>query len=75
MRVTEQVVREHQLTTLMVTHNMQHALDYGNRLIMMSDGKVVGNLTGDAKRRMTMEKLIATFHETAEHEAPQTANI
>ncbi|VVE90377.1 ABC transporter ATPase [Pandoraea bronchicola] len=75
MRVTEQVVREHQLTTLMVTHNMQHALDYGNRLIMMSDGQVVGNLTGEAKRRMTMEKLIATFHETAEQEAPQTANI
>lgn len=63
MRVTEQVVREAGLTTLMVTHNMQHALDYGNRLVMMRDGRIVGDLTGDAKRAMTMEKLMATFNE------------
>ncbi|MFP3605863.1 ABC transporter ATP-binding protein [Paraburkholderia sp. SIMBA_053] len=63
MRVTEQVVRETGLTTLMVTHNMQHALDYGNRLVMMRDGRIVGDLTGDAKRAMTMEKLMATFNE------------
>ncbi len=63
MRVTEQVVREAGLTTLMVTHNMQHALDYGNRLVMMRDGRIVGDLTGDAKRTMTMEKLMATFNE------------
>lgn len=63
MRVTEQVVREENLTTLMVTHNMQHALDYGNRLVMMRDGRIVGDLTGDAKRAMTMEKLMATFNE------------
>lgn len=63
MRVTEQVVREAGLTTLMVTHNMQHALDYGNRLVMMRDGRIVGDLTGDAKRAMTMDKLMATFNE------------
>lgn len=63
MRVTEQVVREENLTTLMVTHNMQHALDYGNRLVMMRDGRIVGDLTGDAKRAMTMDKLMATFNE------------
>lgn len=63
MRVTEQVVRESRLTTLMVTHNMQHALDYGNRLVMMRDGQIVGDLSGDAKRAMTMEKLMATFNE------------
>ena len=63
MRVTEQVVREAGLTTLMVTHNMHHALDYGNRLVMMRDGCIVGDLTGDAKRAMTMERLTATFDE------------
>ncbi len=63
MRVTEQVVREASLTTLMVTHNMQHAIDYGNRLIMMRDGRIVGDLTGDAKRAMTVEKLVATFND------------
>lgn len=63
MRVTEQVVREARLTTLMVTHNMQHALDYGNRLVMMRDGGIVADLSGNAKRAMTMEKLIAAFNE------------
>lgn len=63
MRVTEQVVREAGLTTLMVTHNMHHALDYGNRLVMMREGRIVGDLTGDAKRAMTMERLTATFDE------------
>ena len=63
MRVTEQVVREAKLTTLMVTHNMQHALDFGNRLVMMRDGRIVGDLGGEAKRAMTMERLMATFNE------------
>lgn len=63
MRVTHQVVTESRLTTLMVTHNMQHALDYGNRLVMMRDGRIVGDLSGEAKRAMTMEKLIATFND------------
>jgi putative ABC transport system ATP-binding protein len=72
MRVTEQVVREAKLTTLMVTHNMQHALDYGNRLVMMRDGRIVGDLTGEAKRAMTMERLMATFNE--EPPMAQTVN-
>lgn len=63
MRVTEQVVREQNLTTMMVTHNMQHAIDFGNRLIMMRDGQIVGDLSGDAKRAMTVEKLMAYFNE------------
>ncbi|ACD14525.1 MAG: ATP-binding cassette domain-containing protein [Paraburkholderia sp.] len=72
MRVTEQVVREAQLTTLMVTHNMHHAIDYGNRLIMMRDGRIVGDLTGEAKRAMTMERLMATFND--EPPMAQTVN-
>nr|WP_244196072.1 ATP-binding cassette domain-containing protein [Paraburkholderia susongensis] len=71
MRVTEQVVREAKLTTLMVTHNMQHALDYGNRLVMMRDGRIVGDLTGEEKRTMTMERLMATFNE----EQPMTRTV
>lgn len=71
MRVTEQVVREAKLTTLMVTHNMQHALDFGNRLVMMRDGRIVGDLTGEAKRAMTMERLMATFNE----EPPMTRTV
>lgn len=62
MRVTSQVVGEAGLTTLMVTHNMQHAIDYGNRLIMMRDGRVLADLSGEDKRRMSVERLLAMFH-------------
>ncbi|CAJ97231.1 ABC-type transporter, ATPase component [Cupriavidus necator H16] len=61
MRVTSQVVDQAGLTTLMVTHNMHHALQYGNRLIMMRHGAVVADLSLEQKRRMTVEKLIAAF--------------
>jgi ABC-type uncharacterized transport system ATPase component len=60
------------LATLMVTHNMHHAIDYGNRLIMMRDGRIVGDLTGEAKRAMTMERLMATFND--EPPMAQTVN-
>lgn len=61
MQVTSQVVAESGLTTLMVTHNMNHALQYGNRLVMMRHGAVVADLSLEQKRRMTIEKLIAAF--------------
>ncbi|XYI34494.1 ABC-type transporter, ATPase component [Cupriavidus oxalaticus] len=61
MRVTSQVVDQAGLTTLMVTHNMNHALQYGNRLIMMRHGAIVADLSLEQKRHMTVEKLIAAF--------------
>ena len=61
MRVTRQVVAEAGLTTLMVTHNMHHAIAHGNRLVMMRYGSVVADLRDEPKRTMTVERLVATF--------------
>ena len=49
------------LTTLMVTHNMQHALDYGNRLVMLDGGRVVLELDSEAKARTTVPELVGHF--------------
>ena len=49
------------LTTMMVTHNMQHAVDYGNRIVMLDAGRVVMNLTGPEKERATVPELINHF--------------
>jgi putative ABC transport system ATP-binding protein len=61
MRVTSRVVAETGLTTLMVTHNMQHAITYGNRLIMMQQGRIIADLSGEQKRGMTVERLVSAF--------------
>ncbi|MDO4239624.1 ABC transporter ATP-binding protein [Micrococcus sp.] len=60
-RLTEQVVAEHGLTTLMVTHNMSQALEVGNRLIMMHDGRVILELDAEQKARATPADLLAEF--------------
>lgn len=67
MRVTRQVVEEARLTTLMVTHNMHHAITHGNRLIMMMHGRIVADIRGEQKQSMTVERLLAAFeHESLE---------
>ena len=61
MQLTLKFTREMGLTTMMVTHNMQHALDYGNRLIMMHKGRIILDINGEQKKNLTMEDLIAQF--------------
>lgn len=61
MQLTLKFTREMGLTTMMVTHNMQHALDYGNRLIMMHKGQIILDINGEQKKNLTMEDLIAQF--------------
>lgn len=61
--LTESLVKEQKLTTVMVTHNMRDALKYGNRLLMLSDGKIVLDIKDDEKRDMTIEKLVHLFYE------------
>ncbi|MCL4187452.1 MAG: ATP-binding cassette domain-containing protein [Rhodobacteraceae bacterium] len=64
MAATVNAVDSARLTTLMVTHNMQHAIDYGNRLLMMADGRIIFEARGAEKRRLTVEALVARFHLT-----------
>ncbi len=61
MKVTDDLIREEHLTSLMVTHNMQHALKYGNRLIMMHEGSIVEDIQGQAKASLTAEDVIRMF--------------
>lgn len=59
--LTRDVVEKTKLTTLMVTHNMQQALDLGNRLIMMDKGQIILDVAGREKKKLTIEKLLHEF--------------
>jgi putative ABC transport system ATP-binding protein len=61
MGLTDRIVEEGQLTTLMVTHSMRQALDHGSRTIMMHEGQIVLDLKGEARRRMGVEDLLRMF--------------
>ena len=58
---TEKIVSRDKLTTLMITHNMRDAIAHGNRLIMMYDGKIVVDVSGEEKKKLTVEDLLAKF--------------
>lgn len=63
LEITNKVVTEHNLTTLMVTHNMKDAIKYGNRLIMMNDGKIIYDVAGEEKRQLEVSDLLKKFEE------------
>lgn len=68
LELTDEVVNEHQLTTLMVTHNMHDAIRMGNRLIMMADGRIIYDVRGEEKARLHRADLMAKFEEAAGEE-------
>jgi len=61
LQLTEKLVVENNLTTLMVTHNMRDAIRHGNRLIMMHDGNVILDIKGEEKKKLTVEDLLKRF--------------
>ena len=61
LEATEKIVQRDQLTTLMITHNMRDAIAHGNRLIMMYEGKIVLDIRGEEKKKLTVEDLLAKF--------------
>ncbi|MBQ2959811.1 MAG: ABC transporter ATP-binding protein [Oscillospiraceae bacterium] len=61
LEITDRIVEENKLTTLMITHNMKDAIAHGNRLIMMSDGKIVVDVEGEEKKKLTVEDLLHLF--------------
>jgi len=60
--ITDQLVEKNHLTTLMITHNMQDAINHGNRLIMMSEGKIIFDIKGEEKKKLTKNDLIEKFN-------------
>ena len=60
---TDRIIREQKLTAFMVTHNMNDAIAHGNRLIMMNEGKIIFDIAGEEKQRLTKEDLLQKFAE------------
>ena len=62
---TQRIVTENQLTTMMITHNMRDAITYGNRLIMMYNGHIVVDVSGEEKKNLTVEQLLNLFSQAS----------
>ena len=67
LSLTTRIVEENDLTCLMITHNMQSALELGNRTIMMDRGRIVFDTEGEARSRLTVEDLLVKFREASGH--------
>lgn len=65
LEITDKLVNENKLTALMVTHNMRDAIAHGNRIIMMNAGKIVLDIKGEEKKKLTVEALLAKFTEAS----------
>ena len=65
LEITEKVIAENNLTAIMITHNMSDALKHGNRLIMMNDGKIIFDVSGEEKKNLTVEDLLRKFSENS----------
>ena len=63
--ITEKIVARDNLTTMMVTHNMKDAINIGNRLIMMSDGKIIYDVKGEEKKKLKVADLLQKFEEAS----------
>ena len=67
--LSEKIVTEHHLTTLMITHNMKDAIKYGNRLIMMYEGRIIYDVRGKEKQNLDVADLLAKFEQVSGDEA------
>ena len=65
LEITDKLVNENHLTTLMITHNMQDAITHGNRLIMMHEGRVVVDISGEEKKNLTISQLLGLFEQAS----------
>lgn len=63
MQLTEKIVREKQVTTIMVTHNLRYAVEYGDRLVMMHEGKVILDKSGEEKKQIKTDEIMGIFNQ------------
>ena len=68
MNLTDQMIRDHSLMTLMVTHNMNQALDYGSRVIMLHQGRIQLDMGGEEKARLSVSEVVAKFGKSLKDE-------
>lgn len=64
LTLTRDIVKEHGLTTLMVTHNMKHAIEFGNRLIMLHQGRIILDVRAEEKAALTVKDLVGQFYKS-----------
>jgi putative tryptophan/tyrosine transport system ATP-binding protein len=69
MDLTDRIIKENNLTTVMVTHNMQQAIRYGNRMVMLHEGRVKFDVRGDEKQALTVEDVVRRFGSELKDEA------
>ncbi len=65
LEISDKIIQENHLTALMVTHNMRDAIDHGNRLIMMNEGRIILDIKGEEKKQLTIEQLLHKFEEVS----------
>lgn len=68
LEITDKIVTEKKLTTLMITHNMKDAIKHGNRLIMMHDGNIIVDVRGEEKEKLTVDDLLELFTKASGNE-------
>jgi putative ABC transport system ATP-binding protein len=69
INLTDRIIRENHLTTIMITHNMHQAINYGNRMIMLHEGRIQFDIKGEEKRRLTIEEVVKRFGEKLKDES------
>ncbi len=65
LALSDKLIAEHHLTAMMVTHNMKDAIAHGNRLIMMHAGRIILDVKGEEKKKLTVEALLSAFHQSS----------
>ncbi|MBF0845793.1 ATP-binding cassette domain-containing protein, partial [Streptococcus danieliae] len=65
MDLTKKIVEKDRLTALMITHNMENAIEYGNRLVMLHQGRIVVDVKGEEKANLTVQNLLDLFHKNS----------
>jgi putative ABC transport system ATP-binding protein len=68
LHLTEEIIGDQKLTTLMITHNMKHAIQFGNRLIMLHQGRVISDVSGEEKKNLTVDDLLQKFYNSSDEE-------
>ena len=61
LELSDELIRTNHLTTIMITHNMNDAIKYGNRLVMMNNGRIIFDVSGEEKKKLTIEQLLEMF--------------
>ena len=75
LEIGNKIIDKYNLTTMMVTHNMRDAIRHGNRLIMMKEGQIVLDISGEEKKNLTVENLIAKFNQVSDDEFDNDAAL